>query len=202
MNFRADRHSILLLCPLLALLVCVSVYGQGNRGYKGLDAVPLASRARLVERLKLYLKYERKRQYAKLYDLYSPREADWFRNFRQSNPGLISTIETKEIYIKYRKGKLSWARHLPRLLDFIPQRSQEESYGPFAGCYKIYGWARYSKESSESGNAGDILFACFENGDWYFSAGLSTETGGHGEEKPIRVERIEHTGKPELHRVP
>jgi hypothetical protein len=202
MNFRAFRQSLLLLCPLLALAFCVSVYCQDNREYKGLDAVPSSARTRLVERLKLYVKHDRERQYGKLYDLFSKRETERTRNLRRDHPEIISTVDKKEIYIESRKGRLSWARPQPRLLDFVPQRSQEESIGLYAGCYKIRGWARYSKESEERKDGADVLFACFEEGDWYFSTLMEETRENYGSGEAVPVERTEHVGLPNLRPVP
>ncbi|MGH9959925.1 MAG: hypothetical protein ACREBC_22850, partial [Pyrinomonadaceae bacterium] len=50
------------------MLVAFCVQGQ-DREQKVFDVVPEPLRARLVERLKLYVEYERGRDYDKLYDL-------------------------------------------------------------------------------------------------------------------------------------
>ena len=63
------KHSFLLATVLIALVCFVPSYGQTNNE-KIFAAVPIAQRARFIERLNLYIEYSLNRQQDKLLELY------------------------------------------------------------------------------------------------------------------------------------
>ena len=63
------KHSFLLATVLIALVCFVPSYAQTNNE-KIFAAVPIAQRARFIERLNLYIEYSLNRQQDKLLELY------------------------------------------------------------------------------------------------------------------------------------
>jgi hypothetical protein len=168
----------------LLLLTGITVRAQDSAQLKGLDVVPESLRARLFERLKLYVKYEHKGRYGKLYDLYSQT------TFRKVPEGFTSTMQTKEVYTKFRK------RIYPKLIGFAPQTILWK-----AGYYEIRGQARLRWKGGKSEDE-RLIHAYLENDDWYFSELLEEFNEPSGGAELVPVERIDNTGQPELHPVP
>src|SRR3954469_10815649 len=76
------------------------------------SSVPARLRTQLTNRLKLYVRSERRQDYGKLYDLFS--EATKNPVYLKKIGG-VSVIQSKVAYIKFRKA------YYPKVLGFIPQ---------------------------------------------------------------------------------
>ncbi len=160
----------IILSGLLVLLGWLPVYGQSAKPGNRLEAIPLQLRARLEDRLNLYVKLLRSQDYVRWYELISDA------NFRgRSRPSQA------EILIYQHKVKASGYK----LLKFNPTSS---GYDEALGAYKIYGQAK-QKTKGGTTNQELLIYAWLQNGDWYFSELLEEllETFGVDNE-PIKVE--------------
>lgn len=117
-----------------------------------LEAIPESSRERLLKRLNLYIEYERKREYKKLYDLFSDST---IKDFNQEN----SIVKTKDDYIKWRQTSY------PMLVKFKPFSAV---YNETLDAYAIYGQATLRWKDS-MGKKEALLYAFLKNDEWYFS---------------------------------
>jgi hypothetical protein len=148
------RHLRPLLCGLCLILLASFGAQAQERKQKALEAVPEHLRARLVERLDLYVEYERTKSYEKLYDLLLESMA--------APHGL-----TREGYRSASEKAIGEGRR-KMLLKFKPTWTVDlsDEAGP---RYQIFGRAKVSdgKQAYESEAA---IEARWVNGDWYFSS--------------------------------
>jgi hypothetical protein len=141
-------------CVLAIMLVAVCARGQGKEE-KVFDAVPEASRARLVERLKLYVEYQRAKDYEKLYDLYT----------ESTIKNIYKGQSREEFAAACRKGDALGTSF--RLVKLTPTAINKATSDGLEG-YDIYGDA----ELIQSGKLVEryvLIEAQLKNGEWYFS---------------------------------
>lgn len=147
-----DRHFRLrcLSSCLLLLLAVATVHAQ-ERTENVFEKVPLESRARLVERLKEYVTYERTRQYEKLYELLYDRD--------DKNAG-------KEVYSKSRaeaEGRRGVVQEFTP--TFILEITLNDGDAPtlvLTGQAKVFLKGRTVKGEMS-------IKARLQDGEWYFS---------------------------------
>jgi hypothetical protein len=121
-------------------------------------------RARLTERLKLLIEYDRTRQWERMYDLLSDR-------FLQG--------ETKE-HLVNRRRYVAEKLGGDELIVFTPQSItllHEES-----GWWLIRGCGEF-RQSGRSRRVDTVVEAYLQNGEWYFSQ-IRMNIHIHGEPKP------------------
>lgn len=135
---------------LLLLLAVATVHAQ-ERTENVFEKVPLESRARLVERLKEYVTYERTRQYEKLYELLYDRD--------DKNAG-------KEVYSKSRaeaEGRRGVVQEFTP--TFILEITLNDGDAPtlvLTGQAKVFLKGRTVKGEMS-------IKARLQDGEWYFS---------------------------------
>jgi hypothetical protein len=150
----------LLGCMLVIMLLAVYARAQG-KDEKVFEVVPQQTRAQLIERLKLYVEYQRTKDYQKLYDLYT----------QSTIKNLFKGQRKEEFVAAYREGD---ARGISfRLLEFTPTRidktvSPETSEGS-DDAYSIYGDAKLWRRG-ETVEKPVAIEAQLKNGEWYFSS--------------------------------
>lgn len=147
----AERRTLLGI--LIILGTTCFVFGQDGRGL--LDDIPSAKRARLLERLDLFVEYERTKQWDKFYDLlYLPRVAEEERAKARSAYLAVHNDPNDPVNIL----RIAF---IPRIISAAPE-IQDGTY-MVRGCatYNIYG--NIKKQN-------DIIMAHLVNDDWYFSA--------------------------------
>lgn len=147
----------------IALLMVVAATAQiaaarsQNKREKVFEVVPEHLRARLVERLELYVKYERARAYEKLYDLL------W-------DSIVESSDEYREAYVNAsRKAVAEGYRRV--LLEFKPTATVNISLDESGDrtSYDIWGQAKVDDEGKVYWKDAAIQ-ARFIDGEWYFSS--------------------------------
>jgi hypothetical protein len=138
----------------LIALVAICAYGQDG-DQKVFDAVPEPSRARLIERLKLYVECERTRNYDKLYDL-SLESVATPKKFE------------RDAYVEASKKAVAKG-YRNVLLQFKPTRIDDLSIADQGVVrYHISGLAKV--EDGEKVYEKDAAIEVrWINGDWYFS---------------------------------
>jgi len=141
------------------MLVAFCVQGQ-NKEQKVFEVVPEPLRARLIERLNLYVEYQRTKQPDKLYDLYS--ETTMKRIFKgQTRPEFVTA---------FQKGEAE--RTSVRIMEFTPTsiiKTTSIFAKEDADLYNIYGEAKQCQQG-EPVEGQVVIGAQLENGVWYFSA--------------------------------
>jgi len=148
---------------LLFLGICLfvaPVFGQSIDAKK-FASVPAPIRERLIERLNLYLEYERAGQQEKLYDLFSEyyKTVSW---------------KTKAEYIKFLQNQE--AKGAKRTFVAFDVSSVED-YSLDDSDYRIFhikGVVKF-KRGDKLKKENLLLDARYENGDWYFSSWLKEE---------------------------
>lgn len=149
------RYSLRTLqCLLLILTLMPGAYGQ-SKERDGLNAVPEPLRARLAERLKNYVEYQRTKEYGKFYDLLTrPTIARIYQG--QSRAEFIESHRKADA-----KGTAS------RLLEFVPTSSLNltDEIGDY---FEIFGRAKLCK-SGELVRRKVGVEARLIDGEWYFS---------------------------------
>lgn len=148
-------HKGFLMCALILVLFTLSVQARG-REQSVFDVVPEPLRAQLIERLKLYVEYQRTRQYEKLYDLYS----------RTTIERVFKNQTRDEFVLAFQKGDAE--RISVRIMDFSPT-SVEKTTKENADLYNIYGKAKLCQQG-EMVEGPVVIGAQLENGVWHFSA--------------------------------
>jgi hypothetical protein len=150
----------LLSCALVILLFAPLIQAQ-DKEHRVFDAVPEQVRARLMERLKLYVEYQRAKDYEKLYDLYT----------ESTIKNVFKGQSREEFAAAYRKGDEEGKS--TRILEFRPT-SIDKSVSMWTSegadeAYSIYGDAKLWRpvERVEKPIA---IEAQLKNGEWYFSA--------------------------------
>lgn len=146
MHFKLRRLS----SCLLLLLAGATVHAQ-ERTENVFEKVPLESRARLVERLREYVTYERTRQYEKLYELLYDRD--------DKNAG-------KEVYSKSRveaEGRRGVIQEFtPTFILDITLREGDAPTLHLTGQAKVLLKGRTVKGEMS-------INARLQDGEWYFS---------------------------------
>jgi hypothetical protein len=148
---------------MLFLGIClfvVPVFGQVTDAKK-FASVPAPIRERLIERLSLYLEYDRTNQQEKKYDLFSEytKTVSW---------------KTKAEYIKFLQDQeAKGAKRTFVAFDI----SSVEDYSLDDSDYRIFhikGVVKF-KRGSKLKKENLLLDARYENGEWYFSDWLKEE---------------------------
>ena len=144
---------------LILFAICLLIYAasaQEVTDSEKFSSVPTLARNRLIERLNLFLEYDRTGQYEKKFDLLSQYH---LRILKWSRSDYLKLMQEKE-----QQGKAE------KLIDFkitsVEDRSLDNS-GKYM-IYSIYGnekFLRGSKRKSEK----RLIEARYENGEWYFS---------------------------------
>ena len=144
---------------LILFAICLLIYAasaQEVTDNEKFSSVPTLARNRLIERLNLFLEYDRTGQYEKKFDLLSQYH---LRILKWSRSDYLKLMQEKE-----QQGKAE------KLIDFkitsVEDRSLDNS-GKYM-IYSIYGnekFLRGSKRKSEK----RLIEARYENGEWYFS---------------------------------
>ena len=149
---RIGRVSLL----VVAIMVTIDTHAQKINS-KVFEDVPASMRTGLVERLALYVEYERTGQHDKLYELLS-----------QSTIQKIYKGQTKAEFVE--AGQKGDARCTStRLLNFTPTAIQKITDENGADLYVIYGKAKLLQAGRRFDNPRVVVDAQIQNGDWYFS---------------------------------
>lgn len=151
------------ICFLIAILSCVLAYGQAHDP-DVFASVPAPSRARLVERLKLLIEYQRTQQWEKQYDLLAVT---------------VTQGDSREDHVT--RLQRWYAEGLgDTLLEFTPKHVTYGSGAPFDAA--IFGCARL-RERGRIVEFYASVEAYRENDDWYFSP-VGVVTPIDGKRKP------------------
>ena len=147
-----------LILATILLLLLLPVSGQVADGLKVFDPVPANQRSHLNERLKLFLEYQRTKQYAKLFEM--------LPKVHTQHPEV-----TKEKFLA--QIKMQGKAHV---VDFLPEYTIENQTidGEYAinGCAKVReGWSGHRWQAT--------VLASLEQGEWYFSDILFTFSSLH-----------------------
>lgn len=122
---------------------------------KLLEEVPEPLRPQLIERLSLYVEYERTKQYDKLYEV---------RFFRST----IHKDQTKEEFV--RNSQIGDARGTnSRLIEFTPTAIQKIQDADGQDLYDIYGKATMCEMGELIKKPRVAITARLQSGKWYFS---------------------------------
>lgn len=159
---RQSNNQVLLQSAISFLIVslfCITAYGQDNE-QDVFASVPTPLRARLVERFKMLVEYQRTQQWEKQYDLLSVAATQG---------------DSKEDHVK--RLQRWYAEGLGDILiDFTPKSANYESGAPFDAI--IFGCAKLRKKKDVVELYASVE-AYRENDDWYFSPiGIVTSVGG------------------------
>jgi hypothetical protein len=146
-------------CVLAIMLFALCARAQG-KDEKVFDVVPEPVRARLVERLKLYVKYQHTKDYEKLYDLY----------IQSTITNIYKGQSREEFALACREGDARQTSF--RLLEFTPTRvdktvsmwtreGADDAYSIY-GDAKLFNWGKVVDRYV-------VIEAQLKNGEWYFS---------------------------------
>lgn len=141
------------LClPLLVLLLSCSAQGQIRYEMDVFTPIPETRRARIEERLKLFVELQRTEQWGKHYDLFSA--------MRRRGEG-------KTDYINFMRQALDkgWEQ---RLLFFAPREVQQMQMDAKTKVWWVIGCAGMKEEGREVRRAAYVE-AVWERSDWFFS---------------------------------
>lgn len=149
-------YAQILTGALLVMMLAVYVHGHSQE-QKVFDAVPEALRARLVERLHLYVEYQRTKEYDKLFDLFSePTINKFFHD------------QSKADFVKaYQGGDAQGSSS--RLIEFTPTHTEKIAGDGAGELFVIYGKARLCEAGKAIEKKRVAIEAQLQNGDWYFS---------------------------------
>ena len=139
----------------LASLLAAPSSGQ-IKNDKKFSIVPKQLRERLVERLNLYVEYDRTEQCDKLFDLYSE---SFIKQQKMSKDSFVRLAES--IPVSSRSV----------LLEYKVTSINKPSYTKEPGVFEIVGRIRIS-QGGRVVEGERILEARLQNGDWFFSAWL------------------------------
>ena len=128
-----------------------------SKAEKVLEGVPEAERARLLERLHLYVEYQREKDYDKLFDLFSDATKNKYFN------GLSKADFVKAYQSGDERGSSS------RLIEFTPTDTQKISTDGNDDLFIIYGRAKVAEGNKVIEKKHVSIEAQLQNGDWYFS---------------------------------
>jgi hypothetical protein len=159
-TFRTFRWGLQLVwrACVIVILVAHITYSQ-DASQKVLEAIPEPFRPQLVERLALFVEYQRTKQYDKLYDLLS-----------QSSIHTVFKDQTKEEFAKaYQTGDVQ--RTSTRLIEFLPTATQQ-TQAEAPGVYVIYGAATMCQMGELTKKPRVAVTAQLQDGKWYFSPAM------------------------------
>ena len=146
---------LLAFSVLVVVIPASSQTKEQKKEQKVFAAIPENLRARLVERLNLYVEYERTKQYEKLYDL-------TLESVATANP--LSRNE----YVNISKKAIA-ERHRSVLLKFKPTSTLNFALDDKdAPIYQIFGTAKVD-DGEEIYEINAAIDARLINGEWYFS---------------------------------
>ena len=152
-TFRWCVQFVFSTCSIV-MLVAQFAYSQ-DASQKVLQAIPEPVRPQFVERLALYVEYQRTQQYDKLYDLLS-----------QSSIHMVFKDQTKEEFVKaYQTGDAK--RTSTRLVKFLPTAIQQTD-----DVYVIYGAATMCQTGELTKKPRVAVAAQLQDGKWYFSPAM------------------------------
>jgi hypothetical protein len=136
------------------LALCVRAQSKNEQVF---DAVPEALRARLLERLDLYVQYQRTKDYEKLFDLYS-----------ETTLAKVFHGQSKADFVKaYQSGDAQGSSS--RLIEFVPAHTEKIAAEGAAELFVIYGKARSCEGGKVIEKKRVAIEAQQQDGDWYFS---------------------------------
>lgn len=145
-----------LMVPLIIVVLGLCVHGQ-SKEQKVFDPVPEALRARLLERLQSYVDYQRRKDYDKLFDLFSETTLNKFFHG-----------QSKADFVKaYQNGDAEGSSS--RLIEFTPTEIEKISGDDGGELFVIYGRARLCEGGEAVEKKRVAIEAQLQNGDWYFS---------------------------------
>jgi len=144
---------------LILFAICLLIYAasaQEVTDSEKFSSVPTLARNRLIERLNLFLEYDRTNQYEKKFELFGKY---YLKVLKWSKSDYVKLMQEKE---QQGKGE--------RLIDFKITSVEKMAYSDSDKLIicKIYGnekFLRGSKRKSEK----RLIEARYENGEWYFS---------------------------------
>ena len=130
--------------------------GQEANLEKQFAPVPASVRGRLIERLSLFLEYDRNGEYGKKFDLFSEYH-------------LSVSKGTKADYVKLMQDLAAQGK-VKTLIDFKVSRVENFSLDDAREHmnFKIYGRFKYLK-GKKARSEERLVDARYQNGDWYFS---------------------------------
>lgn len=148
------RYQTYFLVPAVLMFVAANgVSAQSNE--KAFAVVPEAHRAQLVERLKLYVDYQRSKDYERLYGLLSKATIDQVFNGQTLS----------QFVAAFRKGDEE--RTSVTILDF-KVTNVEKTTKDGVDLYKIYGDAKLAQHG-EQVDKQIVVGAQWQDGNWYFT---------------------------------
>ena len=149
-----EKYKTCVTAVVLIFMMAVTGYCQGKM-QKRFEAVPEHLRARVIERLDLYVEYERTRQYEKLYDLLLESVA-------------VPRTLDRETYVEASKRTIAQG-YRSVLLKFKPQWTLVLSLNDEDLMrYDIWGTAKVD-DGEKIYERDAAIEARWINGDWYFS---------------------------------
>ena len=153
-NFIATSF-LLAFCVAVMFVPAYAQTKEQKKEQKVFAVVPQHLRARLIERLSLYVEYERTQQYEKLYDLLSDYVVD---------PNSLS----REAYVDASKKTIGKG-YRSILLEFKPTGILDLSIADEGVVrYDIWGTAKV-RDEGEVYEKDAAIEARWINGEWYFS---------------------------------
>jgi hypothetical protein len=159
MKLSIAKRKIGRLSWLMFVVVVFAIYTPAqNTDPKTFDAIPQSMRPRLIERLELYVEYQRTKQYDHLYDLLS----------RSAIQKMFRGQSKAEFTKAYQKGDDE--RTSTRIIHFIPAATAKEQDADGATIYLIYGKASLWEMGEFSRSRSIVIGAQLQDGDWYFSS--------------------------------
>lgn len=156
MKVTSNRYTHILLGGLIIMMLGTSTFGQ-RKAEKVLEAVPEALRARLLERLHLFVDYQRQKEYDKLFELFSDATISKYFN-GQSKADFVKAYQTGD-----ERGSSS------RVIEFTPTDTEKISADGGGDFYVIYGRAKVSEGNKTIEKKRVAIEAHLQNDDWYFS---------------------------------
>lgn len=144
---------------LLVTFLAATTQGQVS-GTRRFSAVPKPLRARLVERLNLYVALESAQRFEQTFEMLSEAY--------RTNQGL-----SREWYLATRQPGSGGSRD--KLLEFKPTVVEKAIGVKEPDVYDIVGWAKYNRDGKIV-RVERVVEARMQNGDWYFSEWLERVT--------------------------
>ena len=146
----------MLLSGLIIVMLTVSGFAQ-KKAEKVFAVVPEAARARLLERLHLYVDYQRRKEYDKLFELFSDATINKYFH-GQSKADFVKAYQSGD-----ERGSSS------RVIEFTPTDTEKISADGAGEFFVVYGRAKVSEGNKVIEKKRAAIEAHLQNGDWYFS---------------------------------